>query len=261
VSIFLNDRAIVGMTVEASGAFGQFYFDESVHRNLVLLAAGSGITPMMAMLHYIDDLCLETTVTLLYCVRTVNDIIFYRELQELQGRLKNFQYHVLLSQPDDAWPGPRGHVSREFIEAGVKQPGLCDFFLCGPPAFMTACRGILTSVGVKPERIKQESFDGAAPKGVQSDAAVTESGVVIEFIRSGKTCGVRTGQTVLEAAEEQGVSIPFSCRQGQCGTCKTKLLEGNVTMDAEVGLDPDSKAQGFVLTCVGHAHGIVKLDA
>jgi ferredoxin len=72
---------------------------------------------------------------------------------------------------------------------------------------------------------------------------------------------VRTGQTLLEEAEEQGIAIPSSCRQGQCGTCKTKLLEGDVRMDAEAGLDSESRAQGFVLTCVGRAHGTVKLDA
>jgi ferredoxin-NADP reductase len=260
VSVFLNDRASVGMTVEANGAFGHFYFDESKHQNVVLLAAGSGITPMMAMLRYMDDLCLETTVTLLYCVRTSNDIMFHGELEELQARLKNFQYHLLLSQPHSEWSGPRGHVSREFVENTVKEPASSDFFLCGPPPFMKASRGILAGLGVKPERIRQESFGSSAAKSAQPDS-LAEPGLPVEFVRSGKTCLVRSGQTLLEAAEEHGVGIPSSCRQGQCGTCKTKLLGGNVRMDAEEGLDPDSRAQGFVLTCVGHADGAVKLDA
>jgi ferredoxin-NADP reductase len=260
-SVFLNDRASVGMTVEANGAFGHFCFDESKQPNVVLLAAGSGITPMMAMLRYMDDLCLETTVTLLYCVRTHNDIIFHGELEELRARLKNFQYHVLLSQPHTEWSGRRGHVSREFIEDTVKEPASPDFFLCGPPPFMEASRGILAGLGVKPERIRQESFGNSAAKSAQPNSVAAESGVLVEFVRSGKTCLVRSGQTLLEAAEEHGVGIPSSCRQGQCGTCKTKLLEGNVRMDAEEGLDPDSRAQGFVLTCVGHAGGAVKLDA
>jgi ferredoxin-NADP reductase len=260
-SVFLNDRASVGMTVEANGAFGHFCFDESKHQNVVLLAAGSGITPMMAMLRYMDDLCLETRVTLLYCVRTGNDIIFHGELEELRARLKNFKYHLLLSQPHAEWSGRRGHVSREFIEDTVKEPASPDFFLCGPPPFMEAGRRILAGLGVKPERIRQESFGSSAANSAQPDSVVAESGVLIEFVRSGKTCLVRSGQTVLEAAEEHGVGIPSSCRQGQCGTCKTKLLGGNVRMDAEEGLDPDSRAQGFVLTCVGHADGAVKLDA
>ena len=149
----------------------------------------------------------------------------------------------------------------EFIEDTIKEPGSSDFFLCGPPPFMDASRSILTGLVVKPERIMQESFGSSAPKSTQPDSVAAEQRVLVEFVRSGKTCSVRGGQTVLEVAEEHGVSIPSSCRQGQCGTCKTKLLGGNVRMDAEEGLDPDSKAQGFVLTCVGHADGAVQLDA
>src|SRR5258708_7156334 len=239
-SVFLNDRASVGMTVEASGPFGHFCFDESKHRSVVLIAAGSGITPMMAMLRYMDDLCLETTATLLYCVRTRSDIIFDRELEQLRSRLKNFQYHVLLSKPDAGWSGPRGHVSREFIEDKVKDLTSPDFFLCGPPQFMDASRTILTGLGVKPERIRQESFGSTVPKGLPQ-GPVAPASAIVEFVRSGKTCVVRGGQTVLEAAEEQGVPIPASCRQGQWGTCKTKLLEGDVRMDAEDGRDPGAR--------------------
>jgi ferredoxin-NADP reductase len=259
-SVFLNDRATVGLTVEANGPFGHFYFDEHKHEKVVLLAAGSGITPMLAMLCYIDDLCLETSVTLLYCVRTSDDIIFQHELEELRARLKNFCYHLLLSQPPADWPGPRGHISREFIETRVPDLASADFFLCGPPPFMNASRAILTGLGVNPDRIRQENFGSAIAKDVQENSAA-QSGVIVEFARSGRVCVVRGGQTLLEAAEEHGIAIPSSCRQGQCGTCKTKLLEGDVRMDAEAGLDPDSRAQGFVLTCVGRPHSSVKLDA
>jgi ferredoxin-NADP reductase len=259
VSLFLNDRASVGMTVEANGPFGQFCFDESKHHNVVLIAAGSGITPMVAMLRYIDDLCLQTTATLLYCVRTSGDIMFESELEQLRSR-QMLQYHVVLSQPPDDWHGRRGHINREFVTDSIKDLTSSDYFLCGPPLFMEAARAILIGLGVEPERIMQESFGSSVPKSAQ-DRVAHEEGMVVEFGRSGKTCTVRGGQTLLEAAEEHGVAIPSSCRQGQCGTCKTKLLAGNVRMDTEVGLDPFWRAQGFVLTCVGHADSPVKLDA
>jgi ferredoxin-NADP reductase len=213
------------------------------------------------MLRYIDDLCLDTTVTLLYCVRTSDDIMFEAELEALRTRLKNFRYHLLLSQPHAEWSGPRGHVSREFINHAVKDPTLPDFFLCGPPPFMDASRVILTGLGVKPGRIRQESFGSSLPKSARPESPGLDIGVTVEFTRSGKTCTVHNGQTLLQAAEEHGVGIPSFCRQGQCGTCKTKLLAGHVRMDAEEGLDPESRAQGFVLTCVGHAEGAVRLDA
>jgi ferredoxin-NADP reductase len=231
VSSFLNDRASVGMTVEARGPFGQFCFDEDKRHNTALIAAGSGITLMMAMLRYMDDLCVQTTVTLLYFVRTSRDIIFESELEQLRSRWK-LQYHVVLSEPHAEWPGPRGHINREFIEDTIKDLTSSGFFLCGRPPFMDAARAILTGLGVTPE-----SFGCAVPKTVRADAAAPEEGVVVEFGRSAKTCIVRSGQTLLEAAEQHGVGIPSSCRQEQCGTCKTKLLAGNVRMDGPVKLD------------------------
>jgi ferredoxin len=80
------------------------------------------------------------------------------------------------------------------------------------------------------------------------------------FVRSEKTHSARQGQTLLQAAEQCGVNIPSGCRQGQCGTCKIKLLEGAVSMDVEQGLPHNLKKQGYVLTCVGYAKGPIKLD-
>ena len=95
---------------------------------------------------------------------------------------------------------------------------------------MDVSRTILAGLGVKPERIRQESFGSTVTKNLRQDS-IAQTGAVVEFVRSGKTCVIRVGQTVLEAAEEQGVPIPSPCRQGQCGTCRTKLLEGDVRMD------------------------------
>ena len=261
VSVFLNDRASIDMTVEATGPFGQFYMDATADKSIVLIAAGSGITPMMAMLRYIDDLCLPTEATLLYCVRTVQDIIFHRELDELQGRINNFRYDVLLSQPDPGWTGARGHINREFICSAIPEIKGRVFFLCGPPPFMEASRRLLVDLGVEPERIRQETFGGTNPELKLAQKPASETQFQVEFVRSGKVCPTMEGQTLLQATAENGVEIPSACRQGQCGTCKTRLLEGHVRMTAEQGLDPESKGRGFVLTCVGYADGNVKLDA
>jgi ferredoxin-NADP reductase/mono/diheme cytochrome c family protein len=261
VSVFLNDRAALGLTVEATGPFGQFCLNPADDKKVVLLAAGSGITPMMAMLRYIDDLCLDTQATLLYCVRTGKDILFHHELEELQTRLENFRYHVLLSQPDPEWSGARGHINREFICKAVPELNGQVFFLCGPPPFMEATRAILTGLGVKPEGIRQETFGGRGA-GVQPALPhSSEAGFSIEFAKSGKTGGILEGQTLLQAAAENGVEIPSACQQGQCGTCKARLLDGRVRMIADQGLDPESSARGYILTCVAHAEGDVKLDA
>ena len=259
-SIFLNDRATVGMTVEASGPFGQFCFDEARHKRIVLIAAGSGITPMMAMLRYIDDFCLPTAATLLYSVRTHEDIIFRAELEELRTRLNNFQYQILLSQPSAEWSGPKGRLNREFVESAIKEAATNHYFICGPGPFMETARQILGDLGVAPERIIQESFGSGVSSGGPQSPQSAETTSTIEFVRSAITHPARRGQTLLQAADQCGVSIPSGCRQGQCGTCKVKLLEGVVSMDAEQGLPHNLKEQGYVLTCVGHAQGLVKLD-
>jgi ferredoxin-NADP reductase len=260
VSIFLNDKAMIGLTVEAKGPSGQFVFDEVKHKKIVLIAAGSGITPMVSILRYIDDRCLSTDATLLYSVRTRSDIIFEKELASLKTRLESFRYAVTLSKPDAEWKGPKGRLSRELIQDNVKDLATSTFFLCGPKAFMEGAKNILLSLGVDDARIKQESFGGAA---ATFEPAAKSEGVEgrVEFARSRKTCDIPAGRPLLEVAEMNGIPIPFSCRQGQCGTCATRLLDGEVNMDAEDGLDPDLKAEGYVLTCCGHAQGNVKLDA
>jgi ferredoxin-NADP reductase/mono/diheme cytochrome c family protein len=260
-SVFLNDRAAIGLTVEATGPFGQFCFDETRHKRVVLIAGGSGITPMMAMLRYMDDFCLPTMATLLYCVRTERDVIFEKELAELTARLGNFQYHPILSQATDRWTGLKGRLNPDIIVNVVKELQSSDFFLCGPAPFMEATRRMLAELRVHPERIHQESFGNfATPPARPGKDSGLQTGTV-EFVHSGKTCPIRADMTLLQVAEENGVAIRSACRQGQCGTCKTRLLAGHVTMDTEQGLPEQLKAEGFVLTCVGRANGPVKLDA
>ena len=187
--------------------------------------------------------------------------MFRQEFEDLRVRLKNFRYDLLLSAPDADWPGARGQISREFISKNVPDLEGRVFLLCGPPPFMEAVKHILTDLGVDLERIRQETFGGAGAQTMAPLPRTAETSFIIEFASSGKTAAVIQGQSLLEAAAEAGVDIPSACRQGQCGTCKTRLLAGDVHMEAEQGLDPESKASGFVLTCVGHAMGNVRLDA
>jgi ferredoxin-NADP reductase/mono/diheme cytochrome c family protein len=259
VSVFLNDRASIGLTLEATGPFGQFCLDAAVHRNIVLFAAGSGITPMMAMLRYIDDLCLDIRATLVYCVRTAADIIFRDDLDELQSRLPNFRYHLILSQPDNGWTGPSGRITREFVGQAV--PDLVDrhFFLCGPPPFMDLARTILLDAGASPEHIRQEIFGAAPAPSVPSGSA--GGTFVVEFTRLGKRISVPADRTLLQSALENGVAIPSACRQGQCGTCKTRMLEGRVHMSAEDALDAEARGKGYILACVARPESDTRLDA
>jgi MOSC domain-containing protein len=260
VSVFLNERAKPGLRVEASGPYGRFYFDETLHKSIVLIAAGSGITPMISMLCYIDDLELATPVTLLYCVRTGADIIFENELSKLSRSLPNFKYELCLSRPDPTWKGRSGRLTEEFVSQSVTDLDSPTFFLCGPRGFMDNARQVLMTLGVTQDRILQESFGESKPS---TESRPLKAGTVetVVFLHSEKVCQVASGSTLLDLAERNGVQIPFGCRQGQCGTCATRVLSGTVQMDVEAGLTAEQKNSGYVLPCVGRAKGTVVLSA
>ncbi len=258
ISVFLNDQAKPGLTVEASGPYGQFYFDETIHPSIVLLAAGSGITPMISMLRYINDRKLPTSVSLLYFVRTRNDIIFATELEKLSKSIPNFNYGICLSRPDKDWMGHRGHLTQELISQGMTIPEGQTFFLCGPKGFMHNARQILAALGVSHDRIAQESF---GENSKSPDPSPAEALATIVFSQSQKVCQGNSGCTLLELAEKNGVQIPYGCRQGVCGTCATRVLSGTVRMDTEAELNAKQKDAGYVLPCVSHAEGTVVLVA
>jgi ferredoxin-NADP reductase len=260
VSVFLNELAKPGLVVEASGPYGQFYFDETLHKRIVLIAAGSGITPMISMLSYIDDLKLANRVTLLYCVRTRADIIFQDELVRLGRSLPHFRYEVCLSRPDPTWKGRSGRLSEEFVAEHVIGLDSPTFFLCGPKGFMNSAHQILTTLGVNEDRILQESFGGGerSTEPRRGEALGVET---VVFIQSGKVCQATPGSTLLELAETNGVLIPYGCRQGLCGACATRVLSGTVQMDVEAGLTVEQKNAGYVLPCVSRARGTIVVAA
>jgi ferredoxin-NADP reductase len=259
VSRFLNDCAKVGLIVKARGPYGRFYFDESKHERIVLIAGGSGITPMIAMLRYLDDLCLSVDATLIYCVRTEHDVFFKNDLAALQTRLTNFRYVLVLSQPDTEWKGWRGRLRREILEREVEKSADCTFFLCGPPTFMEVGRSLLKEMGVEPSRILQESFGGGVSG--EKHTALDTGSLILKLSRSDLAFNISSDETLLEGAEENGVLIPSGCRQGNCGTCATKLVSGNVQMEAAEALSDQMRSQGFILPCVSRALSDVTLDA
>jgi glycine betaine catabolism B len=260
VSDFLNERAMPGLVINATGPAGQFYFDEKVHNDIVLIAAGSGITPMIAMLRYIEERAIDVPVTLIYCVRTSQDIIFERELTRLSRSLSRFRMITTLSAPDAGWRGNKGRLNKELLLERVRDFHAPTFFLCGPRPFMQHVSELLKEQGVSADRIKQESFGGKASLAVP-DPSAGSSVPFVEFLRSGFQFELIPDMTLLEFAETVGVSIPYGCRQGQCGTCATRLLQGRVTMDAEDGLSAEQKRAGFILPCVSKIHGSICIDA
>jgi ferredoxin-NADP reductase/DMSO/TMAO reductase YedYZ heme-binding membrane subunit len=271
-----------GMTLKVSAPAGKFVFAGSEAQRVVLIAGGVGITPMMSVVRSLTDRCWTGEMYLLFSVRRRADIIFERELEYLKARFPNLHVLVTLTNdPEAAWDGARGQISREMIERFV--PGLRGgpVLLCGPDAMMTAMREVLVEIGVPDAEIHQEAFlsppaaeeeepagDAAAASADAAAALATaleagEGGDVpnVRFLRAGKTADLPAGLTVLEAAEECGVDIPFECRSGICGQCKTKLVSGRVSMEVQDALTPADKSKGLILACQARAAGGLVVDA
>lgn len=272
-SFHLHDSLREGSIVHVSAPAGRFVFAGNEASRVVLIAGGVGITPMMSVVRNLTDRSWTGDIYLLFSVRRRDEIIFADELAYLQARFPNL--HVCITLSDDAetaWDGPRGRVTRELIEGLV--PGLTrgPVLLCGPTPMMIAMREMLVAMGVPDAEILQEAFVSPSPSSAAAneDTGVAMSTVepvtgggasTVHFQRAGKTAELATHLTLLEAAEEAGVRIPFECRSGICGQCKTKLVSGQVTMDCPDALTPGDRARGLILACQARAVRDIVVDA
>jgi sulfoxide reductase heme-binding subunit YedZ len=257
VSTFLNESAREGLTVVANGPYGRFVLDLAEHSAPVFFAAGSGITPILSMLRHIKEVSPQCDVILFYASRDERQIIFKAELDRLAARLSKFRFVPIVTRPTVEWAGERGELTKEMVLKTLPAVENRTFFLCGPAGFMTAVSGILTALGVGANQIHQERF---AP-GAVAYAPGKSVPCTVEFTRSHKRVECNSTETLLSVAERNDVDIPASCRIGQCGTCATRVLAGEVEMESDEGLSPALRAEGFSLLCVGRARGMVRLEA
>ena len=143
------------------------------------------------------------------------------------------------------------------IAAQLNGIGQQTFFLCGPVGFMATVKEALLSLGASAGQIRQERFT----IGSSDPARASVTTCSVEFAKSGGKYECSSADSLLKIAESHGVDIPSSCRVGQCGTCATRVIEGEVEMETDEGLEPAMRAQGYRLLCVGRALGDVRLDA
>ena len=166
VSNYLFQSIAAGQALRIKGAQGGFFFDPSLHAEpLVLVSAGSGITPMMSIARYLVDAGIQRPCWFLHGARSPSDIIFQAECQKLSEQHDWFQYHVTLSQPGDDWSGCCGRLNLTQLTELVPNPAECRYFLCGPNAFMDDLRDGLSGLGVPADRIHTEQFH-ASPQPV-----------------------------------------------------------------------------------------------
>lgn len=255
----------VGDVVEVMTPTGRFFtaLDPSQAKNYCAVAAGSGITPVLSIVSTVLEVEPESTVTLVYGNRTTTSVMFLDELADLKDRHPTrFRLVNVLSRERQEVELFSGRIDADKMRrllATLLPPDTVDeWFLCGPFAMVEQARGVLRENGVAPATVHTELFhvDGEAPREsvvVDDDRAEGSSTVTVTLDGRASTLQVpRSGVRVLDAVLAVRADAPYACKGGVCGTCRAKLLAGEVTMDRNYALEPDEVDAGFVLACQSH---------
>lgn len=251
----LHDRFAPGSRLMVSGPMGRFTFDSEGADEVVMIAGGVGITPLMSKIRFLAASEWRGRIDLIYSAKTGRDIIFKQELAEIQRRFPALNVHVTITSEDGDWRGRRGRLSAEWVSAVVPDIAARRVHLCGPSAMAASVQQILHRLGVPASHIEVEAF-GARIERKKEDG--TEYG--IRFARSGRAAIVLGDVTILEAALSAGISLDHGCRAGVCGRCKVRLIGGEVAIDCDFVLTAEQRAAGLILACQAHALSPVVVD-
>ena len=260
-STFANDTLKVGDTLNAMPPMGSFFtaLDPKQPKNYLGFAGGSGITPVLSILKTVLKRERLSTFTLVYANRAVNTIMFREELEDLKnqymGRLTII--HMLESGQDmEIFTGRVDQAKcAELFKHWVPISTITTAFICGPEPMMLAIVDSLKTHGLTDDQIKFELFSesqqGRLAKQDIAKRAETAKGTEVTVIIEGakRLFEMSKGQSVLDAALENGQEAPFACKAGVCSTCMCKVLEGEVEMIANHALEDYEVERGFVLSC------------
>ena len=263
-STFFHDQFGEGDILDVKAPTGKFFLDLTKGVPVVLIAGGIGITPMLSMLNSITQSGSKREIWFFYGIRDGNERIMNEHLARLNRDLDNLHLQVCYSQPTD-----ENVLGRDYDHAGYVSVNLLrrllpssnyEFYICGPPAMMGSVTQDLKAWGVPDDKVFFESFGPATvKKAAPAAAAATPPGIKVTFAKCGRSCvwDPKVG-SLLEFAEEKGVTLDFGCRAGNCGTCITAIKSGEVTYVTMPGEMPQA---GSCLTCISVPKTDVTLDA
>jgi ring-1,2-phenylacetyl-CoA epoxidase subunit PaaE len=258
VSGWLVHTLQVGDTLEVQAPGGTFTPDLSIPGRHVLIAAGSGITPMMSIAASVLAAHDESTVTLFYGNRRSDTVMFVDEVADLKDAYPARMQivHVLSREPQEVelYSG-RLDATRltALLPVTVDVPSVDHWWLCGPFAMVTDAVGVLHELGVDASRIHRELFwvgDEPPVEATHDDAPVGE-GASLTVILDGRssTLTLPAGTPILDGAQKSRPDLPFACKGGVCGTCRAKIVNGRAVMRRNYALEPREIDAGYVLTC------------
>ncbi|MEM7214309.1 MAG: 2Fe-2S iron-sulfur cluster-binding protein [Pseudomonadota bacterium] len=238
---------------------GRFAAPIGGKHNYLLLAAGSGVTPIHSIAHSVLANEPDSVISLCYANRNTDSVMFRTGFDDLKDRYMTrfLMTHVMDEEVQDVELF-NGRLDAEKLETmatrGLITPTSYDaIFICGPQPMIEASSSALKALGVDPDRIKFELFTPSTPLRTAGSAAVARemSGAQVEVVIDGSRRSFRMdGETsLIESAAYSGIEIPYSCANGMCATCRCKLAEGSVEMEQNFSLEEWETEQGFVLAC------------
>ncbi|MFC8411655.1 1,2-phenylacetyl-CoA epoxidase subunit PaaE [Arthrobacter sp. NPDC057259] len=235
--------------------------------NFVAIAAGSGITPVIAIARTLLAAHPDTRFDLIYANKAAMDVMFLEELADLKDKYPSrLALHHVLSREQRIAPLLSGRIDAEKLEAllgtAIHADDVDEWFLCGPFELVQLCRDTLAARGVKPEHIRFELFTSGKPDRPEGNigrpvvADESQETYKITFTLDGLQGEVASPtharESILNAALRVRPDVPFACAGGVCGTCRAKVVTGSVTMDENYALEQDELDKGYVLTCQSH---------
>jgi len=260
-SNWLHETMQPGLTVLASGPLGAFSALSYPSSKYLLLSGGSGITPLMSMLRTFHDLGIEEDIIFVHAARTPDDIIFRTECAAIARYSPSVKLAHICENDGPMSPatGYRGRISKNLLSLIAPDFLEREVFVCGPPGFMATARTILRERHFDMARYHEESFDfstpsPATPEIAEADLTPTTRGPKgkvyrIEFSKSRRVVDCPETMTVLDAARQAGLRLPSSCTKGVCGTCKSRLTSGSVTLEHGGGIRQKEIDAGMRLLC------------
>ena len=264
VSNWLHDNLRPGASVRVLGPAGEFTCARHAAGKYLFLSAGSGITPLMSMSRSHHELGEDRDIVFVHSARTPDDIIFARELDLIAANQQRFRTSFVCERigARTNWPGITGFLTLPLLRLIAPDFMEREIFTCGPAPYMKAVRDLLEEAGFDRTRYHEESFsfeslspaeqaaatdDAAEPADAGGADAQARFSVTFAKTRRDIECGAH--EHVLDAAKRAGLRLPSSCTQGMCGTCKVKLVSGEVDMHHNGGIRQREIDQGMVLLC------------
>jgi ferredoxin-NADP reductase len=260
VSNWLLNHFKVGENIEAVPPSGTFCFNKSTNNKLLLISAGSGISPMLSMIKQLNRSS-DYNIKFHHSARTQNDLIAHDALIALAKENTRLDLSYNFSQEHvsnlDTAKTFDGRVCKHMLSQICSDIPQRDVFVCGPPEYMSLVNDALQSLGLPAAQYFQESFELQTIEKQTEDNPDTFD---LTFSHSNIVTKVAADQTILEAAEASGIYLDYSCSSGICGSCTSYLQEGSIHAPQAKALDESDIENGDFLPCCSFARSNLVVD-